>query len=488
MIRLDGRALLPETLARIAAGEGVEADPAALAAMARNAAHEPASPTTVLERKRQWLVGAQAQALPPEALARAFILGHCAGVGAPLSDGIVRATIAARANVLLQGVSGCRPAAVHALLELLDGGPLPVVPSQGSVGAAGDLAPLSHIAREACGWGQRRTTFSPTAKEALALINGVSLTAALAGLAVAGMQRLLDSAVAAAAMTLEAVGTDAGCIDPRPLRLRGHPGASAVAARLRDLLDGSSAVTRGQEPGPFSLRCAPAVLGAAHDALAHVRQVVEAELNGASDNPLLVEGDAGLEWVEAGNFHGASLSLAMDHARLALAQIATISERRTFRLTYGQLSPGLPSFLVRGTGLNSGFMLAQYTAASLTSELKGLCHPASVDAIPTIQHHEDHNSMGTIAARLTLEALRCAEDVVGIEVLLAAQALELRTRGLSFGADGAPVAVAPQVLPAPIAALQARVRAVIPFWEDDGHLHPALVAAGELVRGGALLA
>lgn len=487
MIRLDGHSLLPADLEAIAEGAPCEADPAALARMAHNADREPPSPTTVLERKRQWLVGGRSGELPPEGLARAFILGHCAGVGEPLPAGAVRATIAARANVLLQGVSGCRPAAALALLDLLDGGPLPVVPCQGSVGAAGDLAPLSHIAREACGWGRRQTAFVPNAKEALALINGVSLSAALAGLAVARLDRLLDSAVLAAAMSLEALGTDAGCIDARPQRLRGHKGAMAVASTLRGLLEGSEAVRPGGEVGPFSLRCAPAVLGAAADALIYVRGVVEAELNGASDNPLLVEGPLGLEWVEAGNFHGASLSMAMDQARLALAQIATISERRTFRLSYGQLAPGLPSFLVQGTGLNSGFMLAQYTAASLTSELKGLCHPASVDAIPTIQHHEDHNSMATLSARLTTEALRCAEDVVGIEVLLAAQALDLRIRGLAVGEDGTLGPARPQVLPAPIARAHARVRQDIAFWEDDGYLHPALVAAGALVRSGALV-
>ena len=197
---------------------------------------------------------------------------------------------------------------------------------------------------------------------------------------------------------------------------------------------------------------------------------VKNELNAVSDNPLLIDGT----WLEAGNFHGASVAMAMDHLKVALAQLATLSERRTFRLTHGQLSKGLPSFLVTGTGLNSGFMLAQYTAASLASECKTLSHPASVDTIPTVQHHEDHVSMGPIAARQALRMVECVADIVGIELMLAAQGLDLRRNA---GATLAPK----------IAAHLATVRGAIDFWDDDQVMHPDIAASGQLVRSAAVL-
>ncbi len=486
---LTGGDLDCAALHAIGQGADVTAAGDALAAMARNAAATPPG-TNVLVRKREWLMGGAGEGLDDDALTRSFIMGHCAGVGPPLPDAIVRGAIAARANVLLQAHSGCRPDAAEALLALLDGRPLPVVPAQGSVGAAGDLAPMAHIARVACGWGpgqDRAPAFRPTPKEALALINGVSLTAALAAFAIVRARRVLEAAVAACAMTMEAVGADAGCIDARPLALRGHPGPVVIAEALRGHLAGSRQVRPGRRPDAFSIRCAPQVLGAALDTLDHAEAVVTRELNGASDNPLLFGEHPGTgEWVEAGNFHGAALGQAMDALKVALTQVGTVSERRTFRLTYGQLTPGLPSFLVEGTGLNSGFMLAQYTAASLASECKGLAHPASVDAIPTVQHHEDHNSMGPIAARMALRLLECVADIVGIEALLAALALDLRVRGFAVDETGGVFPADPVELCPGIDGLRARVRAVVPFWQDDQVLHPALVAAGGLVRRGGL--
>jgi len=489
-ITLGGPRLTADALHAIAGGAPVRLEPAALQAMADNAAATPPGPSA-LEAKRRWLVGEHAQHLPPDELSRAFVLGHCAGVGEPLPAPLVRAAMAARAQVLAQAASGCRPEAAEILVAMLNQGVHPRVPSQGSVGAAGDLAPMAHIAAVACGFIARPATlpaYQPTPKEALALINGSSLTAALAAVAVVRARRVLDAAVAACAMTMEAVGADAGCIDPRPQLARGHRGGARVAEQLRTWLTGSVHVHGGRRPDAFSIRCAPAVLGTVAEALDSVQATVQAELNGVSDNPLLfVDEDGQGEWVEAGNFHGAPLALAMDHLRAALAQLATLSERRTYRLSYGQLTPGLPSFLVPGTGLNSGFMLAQYTAASLASELKGLAHPASVDTIPTVQHHEDHNSMGPIAARMTLEALECAADVVGIEALLAAQALDLRARGWHWSEQGERLPDAPLALAPAVEQLRARVRAVVPFWEDDGLLHPCLVATGRLVRQGGLL-
>lgn len=484
-----GRRLTCADLHAIAHGASVHLDPAAQAAMARNFAATPPGPSP-LQRKARWLVGEHARDLSPEDLPRAFLLGHCAGVGDPLPVPVVRATMAARVQVLARAESGCRPEAAGILVTMLERGIHPRVPSQGSVGAAGDLAPMAHIAAVACGYLDPvpgLPLFTPTGKEALALINGISLSAAIAALAVVQARRLLDAAIAACAMTLEAVGADAGCIDARPLASRGQRGGIEVGARLRALLHGSVQVTEGRAADAFSIRAAPAVLGTAADVIDQVEALVQAELNGGSDNPLLYgQGEGDGQWVEAGNFHGAPLAVAMDQLKLAVAQLASISERRTYRLSYGQLMPGLPSFLVPGTGLNSGFMLAQYTAASLCSEIKGLCHPASVDSIPTVQHQEDHNSMAPIAARMALEALDCAADVIAIEALLAAQALDLRARGWRWSPGGERMSDAPVALAPAVDALRATVRAQVPFWEDDGLLHPALVAAGRLVRSGAL--
>jgi histidine ammonia-lyase len=483
VIVLDGTGLDCAQIHRIAGGEPVTLAPEARKRMAANAARVPPG-ESMLETKRALIVGAASHALDPDALCHEFIRGHCAGVGPDLPVGVVRAAMAARINVLAQGLSGVRPEAAEVLVAMLTNNVHPRVPSQGSVGAAGDLAPLAHIAWVACGYDGARHAFEPlrpTPKEALALINGCSVTAALAALAVARAERLFDTAVAVTAMTMEVVRADAGAIDERPLAARGHPGAVAVAAELRRLLAGSTQVVEGRETDAFSIRCSATVLGAVRDAIEAVRTTIERELNGAGDNPLLFDG----QWIEAGNFHGAPLALAMDHLKIALTHVATLSERRTFRLTYGHLSRGLPSFLVPGTGINSGFMLAQYTAASLTSECKGLAHPASVDTIPTVQHHEDHVSMGPIAARGALRIIECVADVLAIEAILAAQALELRERGLAWDKDNSRITATPVVLAPEVRRLKGVVRGQIPFWEDDDVLHPLLQRSGGLVRAGA---
>jgi histidine ammonia-lyase len=484
VIALDGSALDCAKLHRIANGEPVSLAPRARERMAANAAQIPPG-ESMLERKRALIVGPGSHALDPAALCREFVRGHCAGVGPELPVAAVRGTMAARINVLAQGLTGARPEAAEVLVAMLAKNVHPRVPSQGSVGAAGDLAPLAHIAWVACGYDGQDHGFEPlqpTPKEALALINGCSMTAALGALALVRAERLFATAVAVTAMTMEVVRADAGAIDERPLLARGHPGAVVVAAELRRLLTGSDQVIEGREADAFSIRCSATVLGAVRDAIDAVRTTVERELNGAGDNPLLFDG----KWIEAGNFHGAPIALAMDHLKIALTHIATLSERRTFRLTYGQLSRGLPSFLVPGTGINSGFMLAQYTAASLTSECKGLAHPASVDVIPTVQHHEDHVSMGPIAARGALRILECVADVLAIEAILAAQALELRERGLAWNKDNERVAATAVVLAPEVRRLKGVVRAEIPFWEDDDVLHPLLQRSGALVRAGSL--
>lgn len=487
MIRLNGHSLTANQVAAIAAGTSACLADEARPAMERSATAYP-DLASVLTHKRRHLVGVGAAS--GEAQVRSFVLGHCAGVGDPLPRGQVRALIACRANVLATGHSAVRPALVDALCALLEADVIPVVPSQGSVGAAGDLAPLAHVARVLCGFGGEcdlpdgtrgpspLPPFVPNAKEALALINGATLTSALAALAVHRAERVLAAATDACAITLAVSRADKGLLSAAGLGARNHRGALTIAARLREVLGEPGLSARA--PDAFSLRAAPAVLGACRDLLDWVGATVVDELNGACDNPLWFE-EEGV--VEGGNFHGAPVALAMDALRIALTQVATQSERRTFRLTAASITKDLPSFLVAGTGLNSGFMLAQYTAASLASECKGLAHPASVDSIPTVQHYEDHVSMGPIAARATLRVLENCADIVAIEALLAAQALDWRLRGERM-VEGELVRGEPETFGAGILALHARVRAVVPFWHDDHVMHPVLAAVGTLVRGG----
>lgn len=488
-VTLDGERLTPAALHAIAHGAAVRVAPEARtrAADAARRFRELAAHDT-LRQKWAWLVGGDA----PHGVVRAFLLGHCGGVGAPMPREIVRATMAARANVLLTGATGARPEVIDALVAWLDADAVPVVPSQGSTGAAGSPA-LAHVARAMCGWGGsvdvkgRRVSAADVGlprleldeKDALSLINGDTPTAAMAALACVRARRLLDTAEAACALTFEVVRADLDCLFAPALEARRHGGAVKVAERLHVQLAGTELCAEGRTPDAFSIRCAPQVLGAAWDALMSVEMTVRRELNGAVDNPLLVAGRV----VESGNFHGAPLALAMDHLKVALSQVAGIAERRVFRLTYGQLS-GLPSFLVPGTGLNSGLMLAQYTAASLVSETKGLAHPASVDSVPTVQHREDHVPMGTIAARGALRIAEMVADVLAIELLCAAQGLDFRLAGEAVDADGRLVAVMPRKSGIGTARTHALVRERVPRWVEDRVLHPDLVALGRAVREG----
>ena len=464
MISLDGSNLSCHTLHAIANGKKVKLSSSAIDRMRENASVDDEQ---ILVKKTRWLVGTN---VPVNAnLSQEFILGHCAGVGKPFSKDIVRGAIAARTNVLATGYTGSRPIAAQKLIELLNKNITPRVPSQGSVGAAGDLSPMAHIARVVCGYGPKIQGYHPlvpTSKEALSLINGVSLSAAISAIAIVRAQRIFESAVLAAALTMEVIYAQSQCIDPKALQVRGHAEGREIGEKLRAYLDGSKRVHDQRNPDAFSIRCGPSVMGAFLRSLEFCKEEVENELNGCSDNPLFLDS----QWLETGNFHGANIAMAMDHLKTALAQLATLSERRTFRLTHGKLSKNLPSFLVRGNGLNSGFMLAQYTAAALASEVKGLAHPASIDSIPTVQHHEDHVSMAPISARMALQAIECVADIVSIELLLGAQALDLRIR--EDGLEPPPA----------LSALHKAIRLHVPFWEDDNVLHPAISAISNLVR------
>jgi histidine ammonia-lyase len=481
---IDGRTLSPEQVAAVANGARVRLDPDAAARMTASArTWADRGDPHLLRSKWQWLIGGEAPERRDDLVAR-FLADHCAGVGEPLPDAEVRALIAVRANVLAVGHSGVRPVVVERLLSLLEGDCLPVVPSVGPVGAAGSSA-LAHVARVALGLGGRTRgsgrapePLAVNENEALSLINGSSLTTALGALAVQRAERLLASAQAACALSMEVVRADRRCLDPRAAEVRGHPGVAKVAATLSAYTFGSQLVREGNRPDAFCIRCAPTVIGAAVDALAFVRQTVQRELNGAGDNPLVFADGV----VEAGHFHGAPVALAMDTLKAALVQVASIAERRVFRLTYGQLS-GLPSFLVPGTGANSGLMLAQYTAASLVAEARGRAVPGSTDSIPTVQHHEDHVSMGPVAARTALQVVDLVSDVVGIELLAAAQGLDFRLSGEAV-VDGELVSTEVRAPGPGTRRVYEAVRRHVTRWHDDRVLHTDLDALGEAVRAG----
>ena len=500
-ILLDGRGISPEDIWAVAHGAQTALCPEAEQRMQRN--HQEwldLGAPDVLAGKEAWLLGStHAQRAPNPERLRAFVESHCAGVGKSLPTVWVRALMAARANVLAGAHSGCRPDSVHMLIEMLNHRIHPVVPRLGSVGAAGDLAPLAHVARVVFRLGgeaevngeilsaieamEPLSEFSPTSKEALSFINGATLSSALAAIACVRAEKLLASSETILAMTMEAVLAQSGCIDESALQARGQAGGIGVARRLSAMLKDSEMVRPDRQADAFSIRCAPSVLGAAHDSLSHVKQVVTQELNGACDNPLILNG----KLIETGNFHGAPIGLVMDQLKTTMTQVATLSERRTFRMTHGDLSGRLPSFLVDDTGTNSGFMLAQYTAASLASECKGLAMPASVDSIPTGQHHEDHVSMAPIAARSCLRILDALAEILGIEALCAAQALDFRIEGAHFDADGKKQ-IGPSLRPSKsVQVSHETVRKVSAQWTIDRVLHLEIQACAKLLRNGDLL-
>lgn len=375
-----------------------------------------------------------------------LVRSHACGVGEPLSEPEVRAMLLLRANVLACGYSGARPLVAQTLAHMLNAGVTPVVPSRGSVGACGDLAPLAHLALVAIGEGEatyqgrrlhgaeamRAAGVAPLAlqaKEGLALLNGTQAMGAVGGLALDRAWRLWHWANAAGAMTLEALRDTPAAFDERIQAIRPHAGQLAAAALLRALLDGSEIRESHRLDDPrvqdaYSIRCMPQVHGAVHDALAYVQRVVEIESGAATDNPLVFADSD--EVVSGGNFHGAPLAHAFDFAAIAIADLASISERRIDRLVNPDLNEGLPAFLAHRPGMESGLMMAHVTAAGLLNEIKGLAHPASIDNVPTSGGKEDHVSMGMTAALKLRDLVGLAEHVVAIELLAAAEGLEHR--------------------------------------------------------------
>ncbi|HKI58178.1 MAG TPA: histidine ammonia-lyase [Trueperaceae bacterium] len=422
-------------------------------------------------------------------LQRNLLLSHAIGVGEPFADEVVRAMMLLRAQSLAHGVSGVRPLVVDTLLALLNADLLPVVPSQGSVGASGDLAPLAHMSLPLIGVGEVRRGGEPVpaeralaelgmaplelqAKEGLALVNGTQAMAAQLALLLVDAARLLTAADIAAAMSVEALKGSHRPFMEEVSALRPHPGAAAVAANMRLLLEDSdiqrSHVDCDKVQDAYSLRAVPQVHGASRDALSHVRAVLAIELDAVTDNPLVL--DERDEVVSAGNFHGQPLALTADYAAIALAEIANISERRVEQMLNPALS-GLPAFLAEQGGLQSGLMVSQYTAAALVSENKVLAHPASVDSIPTSANQEDHVSMGTHACRKARSVLENVLWVVAIEVVSAAQGLDFR-RPLAPGRG--------------VAAAHAAVRALVPHLDHDRLLAPDLERVRTAIMNGTL--
>ena len=430
--------------------------------------------------------------IPPDRireLQRNLVSSHAAGVGAPLTEPQTRALMLLRANVLAKGFSGIRPQTLDLLLAMLNADVHPVIPSQGSVGASGDLAPLAHLALALVGEGDcsvdghtrpsadalaaaglSRVTLE--AKEGIALINGTQLITGVAGLALAEAWRLARTADVAGALSLDALkGTDVA-FDPRVHAARPHPGQAASARNLRRLLAGSAIREShrhcGKVQDAYSLRCMPQVHGAVRDALAYVTSVVSIELNSATDNPMVFADSS--EMLSAGNFHGEPVAIAADVLSIAAAELGGISERRTERLVNPALSE-LPAFLAREGGVQSGFMIAQVVAAALASENKSLAHPASVDSIPTSANKEDHVSMGAAAARQAAQVVANVRRILAIEALCACQALEF---------------LRPLETSEPLRAAYRCVRERVAPYDQDRFLAPEIEAVAELVGSGAL--
>ena len=415
--------------------------------------------------------------IPPdelEQLQKNIVLSHAAGVGEPLGDAVVRLVLALKAASLARGASGVRVETVEALLRLYNERLYPRIPSQGSVGASGDLAPLAHLALALMGIGEACLSdpLRLAPKEGLALLNGTQVSTALALAGLFAIENVFAAAVAAGALSVDAAAGSDTPFDSRIHALRGHAAQSDAAARYKALLDGSEIRRSHLEDDPrvqdpYSLRCQPQVMGACLEQIRYAARVVEVEANGVTDNPL-VFADTG-EVLSGGNFHAEPVALAADALAVAIAEVGALSERRIALLIDTTLS-GLPPFLVEHGGVNSGFMVPQVTAAALASENKSLAHPASVDSLPTSANQEDHVSMATFAARRLSAMARNSAGIVAIELLAAAQGIDFR----------APLRTSP-----PLQEVHALVRSRVAFYDHDRYFAPDIEAIRELVEMGA---
>lgn len=436
-----------------------------------------------------------------EKLQENLIVSHSTGVGEPLPPFIVKIMMLLRINALAKGHSGIRLSTMELLMAMINNNIIPVIPSQGSVGSSGDLAPLSHLVLAMIGKGRvqviknviedsasdakvqpaksvlKKFGLNPVklaAKEGLALINGTQMMAAFASYICINAQKLIKMADISGALTHEALRATDKAYDLRLHKLRPFPGQMTSAKNLLALIKGSEIRKSHLKNDPrvqdsYSIRCMPQIHGASRDTIDYVSSKVEIELNSANDNPLIFPDEE--DHIEGGNFHGQPIALVMDFMGIALAEIANVAERRIERLVNGCLS-NLPRFLTKKGGLNSGFMIAQYTAASLVSENKVLAHPASVDSIPTSANQEDHNSMGSISSRKCLQILKNVQAVVAIEMLAASQGVEF-LKPLKCGKG--------------TTAAHKTIRKYIPALENDRIMHIDIDKTIELVRNGEIL-
>ncbi|MCX9158315.1 histidine ammonia-lyase [Niveibacterium sp. 24ML] len=425
-----------------------------------------------------------------EQLQTNLIRSHSVGVGALMDDGVVRLILAMKIASLARGFSGIRPLVIETMIEAYNAGILPCIPSKGSVGASGDLSPLSHMTLALMGEGRVRVEgiernaadalgeagIAPiqlAAKEGLALINGTQASTALTLQGLFLAERVFAAAIAAGAMSVDAArGSDAP-FDARIHEVRGQPGQIAVAARYRELLAGSEIrashlANDDRVQDPYSLRCQPQVMGACLDLLRQSVSTLTIEANAVSDNPLLFEHEGHWSVLSGGNFHAEPVAFAADTLALAIAEIGALSERRIALLIDASLS-GLPAFLIPNPGLHSGFMIAHVTAAALASENKSLAHPASVDSLPTSANQEDHVSMATFAGRRLTDMAQNTAHIVGIELLAAAQGIDFHRAMKSS---------------VPLEKVHAQLRSKVPFHSDDRYLAPDLEAAQRMVLSG----
>jgi len=495
IVQLDGHHLTLEAIEAVAEGSSVVIAPAARARVVRArdfVEREFASGKAIYGVTTGFGRLANISVDPADAVALQLNLvrSHAAGTGDPLPIPFVRAAGVLRANSLSAGHSGVQPATLDLIVAMLDRGVTPVVPCQGSVGASGDLAPLAHMTLVLIGEGEayyrdarlpgavalERAGLAPIElgpKEGLALVNGTQVMTGVAALGVLRAERLAAAADVIAAMSLEAyLGTER-VFDRRLNDLRPHPGQERVAANLRELLAGSEIVQSHVECGrvqdPYSFRCIPVVHGAVRDSIAHVRRVTEIEANSVTDNPLVFPEDG--EFISGGNFHGEPIALAIDFLKIAVAELASIAERRLYLLLNAE-DRGLPLFLTERSGLQSGLMIVQYTAAALVNEDKGLAWPSSVDSIPTSAGQEDHVSMGMTSANALPRVLDNVEGALACELLGALTATDFRRplrsgRGTAAAYDAARARIAP--------------------WTTDRPPAPDIAAARELIRSGTLV-
>jgi len=504
-LRISGKELEIDALVSVARGRKVILDPEAIPAMrrSRNAVEKVVASgqvvygiTTGFGRFKDKMIDPEQS----EQLQRNLVRSHAVGVGPPLSKEIVRGMLLARANTLALGHSGVRPELVQLLVDMLNLGVHPVVPSQGSLGASGDLAPSAHLALVIIGEGKAEregkelrgadaldevglSPFVLGPKEGLALLNGTTQMVATGALLVRRAINLALTADVAACLTLEALNGTDRAYDSRVHEARPHPRQIDCARYLLALLEGSDFLRDPRSinvQDPYTLRCVPQVHGAIRDAIAYARWVINIELNSVNDNPIVfVDDETGeADIISAGNFHGEPVAIAMDYMALSLAELGNMSERRIARLVDADSNGGiLPMFLTESGGLESGFMMVQYTAAALASENKVLAHPASVDTIPSSANVEDHVSMGATAARQAEQILNHTETIVAIELLAACQGIDYRRK----------------IMDAPSARLGSGtnvayriIRQEVPFLEHDRPLAPDIETIRQLVNKGTI--